>query len=685
MPTSVSVVIPTYNPSEALREAIDSALAQTQPPREVIVVDDGSTVDTSWVPAAYGSRIRFLRKANGGPASARNAGCRLAVGDLIAFLDADDAWEPKKLAVQTAVFARHQDVGLVYGPVTRVDRDGRPALEAGASPYRPSGRIAEALFLKNVVPTSTVMIRRRCLDETGGFDEDPRLISVEDYDLWLRMAERYEAVCVEQPLVRYRLHPAGISRNTNRSYSGERLVVEKAVARRAAHAPVRRAVLRRRLAQLHLEWGQEHFQANAFGEARQQFIRALRYVPWHPTAWAFALGSCGGQPLADGVRGLRRARAARREAKAARTQRVVHVLFSLHTGGAEHLALDLLARLDPHRYERHVVSLTGDGPLADRFRAEGMVVHVVHKRPGVDAALWIRLWRLLRTVRPDVVHTHNVTPWLYAGPAAWACGARLIHTEHSNLFAHQGRLRLAERWLAGVTDAIVCDSEKVKRQLVDEQGLPEEQLVTIVNGIDVARFGRPGDAQAVRCTLGINGATPVIGTVGRLAPVKDHETLLEAFRLAAPQLPGAVLLIVGDGPVRAGLEARAQALGVADRVKFLGRRTDVAELLEIFDVFVLSSASEGMPLTILEAMAAGKPVVSTRVGGIPEIIEDGRTGLLVPARSPGALADALTRLAQDRMLQHTLGRAARDRVRAQHTLDHMVQAYESLYASVTGQ
>jgi glycosyltransferase involved in cell wall biosynthesis len=166
----VSVIIPAYNPSAALREAVESALGQTHPSVEVIVVDDGSTADTSWVPAAYGGRIRYVRKANGGPASARNAGLALARGTYVAFLDADDVWEPGKLAAQVEAMERHPAAGLAYGPVLRIDGQGRPQ-GVRRSPQARSGLIAGELFMKNFVPTSTVMVRRACFEAAGRFDE----------------------------------------------------------------------------------------------------------------------------------------------------------------------------------------------------------------------------------------------------------------------------------------------------------------------------------------------------------------------------------------------------------------------------------------------------------------------------------------------------------------------------------
>jgi sugar transferase (PEP-CTERM/EpsH1 system associated) len=672
MPLSVSVIIPTYNPAATLREAIDSALAQTQPPREVIVVDDGSTQDTSWVPAAYGGRIRFVRQSNGGPASARNAGCRLAAGECLAFLDADDVWEPEKLAMQSAALAASPRAGLVYSPAARIDRAGRPVPAPGPEPLRPSGRIAEALFEQNVIPTSTVMIRRACLEAVGWFDEDPRLISVEDYDLWLRIAERFEVLGIERPLVRYRVHPAGISRNTDRSYGGERLVLEKAVARRAGTAPVPPGRWRRRLAQLYFEWGHEHFHADRLREARGKLWTAWRLQPSRLDRLGFAAAACLGRGLIGRVRALRRP-----APEGPRRRRIAHVLFSLETGGAEHVALDVLRRLPPQDYDRHVIGLTGPGPLAEEFRRAGITVHVLRKREGVDVPLWLALTALLRRERFDIVHTHNVTPWFYAGPAAALAGARLVHTEHSNLLPAQRRLMAAERWLARLTRWVIADSEEVRRGLV-RQGVPAGALRTVHNGIDTARFAAPAPS-AARTALSLNGAEPVVGIVARLVEIKDFPTLFEAFRTVLRTVPRAVLLVVGDGPLRSALEAEAARLGIAGQIQFLGRRTDIPDIVAALDLFVLCSLSEGLPLTVLEAMAAGVPVVATDVGALREAVQEGRTGLLVPPRSPARLAEAIIALLRDPARRRAMGEEAARLTRARFDLAQMVAGYEAAY------
>ena len=696
----VSVVIPTYNTAaEYLRASIDSALGQSYRPLEVIVVDDGSTLDTRWIAEAYGKRIRYVRKENGGPASARNLGIRLAGGEYIALLDADDVWEHDKVEAQMTLFARQPSLGLVYSLAAAMDSAERPIRRSAADKPKYAGRIFRQLFMRNFIGTSAAIVYRRCFQEVGGFDEAKELISVEDYDMWLRIVERYEVAYVGRPLVTYRMHERGISRDTARSYLGERLVIERAVARHAATRPISRRLLQRRFARLFFECGLEYWSGNKRLDARVQFLESLRHAPWNLKAWGYCAATFLGDEGAEVVRRVKRALICRGPVQAGAVpvspkrppgaatspdgarMRLMHVLFSLQTGGAEHVVLNLARKLNPERYELHVCSLSGEGELAPEFRRLGVRVHTLIKRSGIDLTLCVTLTRLFRRERIQIVHTHNVAPWLYAGLAAKLSGAALYHTEHSNVFAHQRALLLAERVLAAFTRVIISDSDKVKRQLVERQGIPSRKIVTIVNGIETSLFRNEheADKEQARRAIGVNGAAPVIGTVGRLAAVKDQQTLLEAFRQIVSHYPEALLLIVGEGPMRQELEDQTRSLGLGAHVKFLGRRSDIPELLRLLDVFVLSSVSEGLPLTVLEAMAAGVPVVATDVGGLCEVVTDRETGLLVPPRSPTHLAAAVVTLLNDHAMRTAIRHMARQRVRTRFDLDQMVQAYEAAY------
>jgi glycosyltransferase involved in cell wall biosynthesis len=361
--------------------------------------------------------------------------------------------------------------------------------------------------------------------------------------------------------------------------------------------------------------------------------------------------------------------------------RVLHVLNTLQIGGAEVLVLNLAQGYDRSRFDLRVASLGEDGAIGARLRAIGVPTFALGRRPGLDPALVGKLVGLCRREAIEVVHSHNVAPWLYAGPAGRWAGAAVCHTEHSSLLPAQRALWRAERVLATLTRAVICDGDSVRRQLVDQQGLPARKVITIHNGVDLAASAPAADRLAQRRAAGIDGAGPVIGAVARLEPVKDQAMLVRAFTQVLAAEPRARLVLVGDGGQRRALQDQVAAAGIAAHVVFLGARADVAALLPLFDVFALSSLSEGLPLTILEAMAAGLPCVATAVGAVAEAIVADQTGLLVPARDAAGFAAALLTLVRDPARARQMGHAGQQRARAHFDLRVMIRRYQDLWAA----
>jgi len=364
---------------------------------------------------------------------------------------------------------------------------------------------------------------------------------------------------------------------------------------------------------------------------------------------------------------------------------VVHVLHTLEVGGTENGVVNLVTALAVHA--RHsVVAVTTSGPLARRLPA-GVAVHVLGKRPGLDPAAVVRLVRLLRRLRPDVVHSRN---WgaFDAVPAARLAGVRaVIHGEHGREAAdpegRDGRRNRVRRLLAPLVSQWVTVSDDLRRWLVERVGIPAARVVTIHNGVDTTRFVE-GDRERAREALGLPPASPVVGTVGRLDPVKDHLGLVDAFRRIRARRPDAVLVIAGDGPLRDALRRAVTAAGLGAAVRLLGERADVPRVLAALDVFVLPSLAEGISNTVLEAMACGLPVVATRVGGNPELVEDGVTGRLVAARQPAALSAAVLEYLDDPVLARLHGKAGRQRAVAEFSLERMATRYLALYRRVGG-
>ena len=342
--------------------------------------------------------------------------------------------------------------------------------------------------------------------------------------------------------------------------------------------------------------------------------------------------------------------------------------------------LDLARGLASRGHRVTVISLAEGGALRGAF-APITVETVARRRDGIDPTLVVRLAARLAALSVDVVHTHNPLALSYGAPAArLARVPRVVHTKHGANPSERRRTVGARRLLARLCDAFVAVSPETAEVARVLDRVREPRLVTIANGIDVGAFARDPAARArVRAELGVGDAC-LVGTVARLAPEKNHVGLVAAM---APLLgPSVHLAIVGDGPERAAIE-RAIAPALRPFVHLTGARHDVPALLSAFDLFALSSTTEGLPLAVPEAMAAGLPVVATAVGGLPSVLREGITGLLVPAGDEAALGRALGALIADPARRERLGRAARDDAAARFSLARVVDAYEALYAAST--
>lgn len=361
---------------------------------------------------------------------------------------------------------------------------------------------------------------------------------------------------------------------------------------------------------------------------------------------------------------------------------IVHVLSSFGVGGQERVALDLAIGQKARGHRVAVLSLAPppDGAMADEFREHGIAVGRVAKRAGLDVTLVPRLVRALREHRADVVHTHNPLPLIYGAPAARLAGAAAIHTKHGMNPGSRGH-RMLRRAAAQLTHAFVAVSETTQAQARAQHDAPLGRLHVIANGIRLDRYHPDASARALaRTELGLGDAW-VVGTVGRLDEYKNQALLVRAMApLLSPQVR---LVIVGDGSTRAQVEAEVAKLPEPRWVVMTGRRMDVPKLMPTFDVFALSSKTEGLPLVVPEAMAAGLPIVTTAVGGLPGVIDEGSTGLLVPVDEQ-ALRAALDRLARDHALARRMGEQARTTALARYSSERMVDAYLELYRQARG-
>lgn len=347
------------------------------------------------------------------------------------------------------------------------------------------------------------------------------------------------------------------------------------------------------------------------------------------------------------------------------------------------LAVDLAIALHGRGVESSVLGLSGGGRLEARLRDAGVPFHLVGDSRYLSPATHWAVGRALRRLRPTVVHSHHLPALLNAGPAArFACGARVVHTEHAHIYLdEQPRARTLLRFAVRMADVVTLVGAALQPYYADVVGIPTSRLRVVVNGVDTARFRSvpPEQVRARRRAAGLPECGVLVGAVGRIAAVKNYPLLLRAVADARVDGVPVKAVVVGDGEDRASVEALAAELALGDGATFLGWRTDVADLVGLFDVLAVTSLSEALPLVVLEAMSAGVPVVSTAVGEIPRVLGEGEAGILVPLDDAPAFAAALRRLAGDAGVRQALGAAGRARIEREYSQDAMVDAYVGLY------
>jgi glycosyltransferase involved in cell wall biosynthesis len=355
-------------------------------------------------------------------------------------------------------------------------------------------------------------------------------------------------------------------------------------------------------------------------------------------------------------------------------------------GGAEVLAARLARQLR-HRFSFLFVCLDDLGPLGEELRRDGFPVHILRRRPGLDYHCAFHLAGLLRRERVDVIHAHQYTPFFYG------ILARLFYRSPAVLFTEHGRhypdyprrkRMLLNRVLLQGRDRVVGVGEAVRQALIQNEGIKANRVRVIYNGINLSPFAvKAPDRDVVRKEMNVGPADLAIVQVARLDYLKDHATAVRTLEQVVRSRPDARLVLVGDGPERTKIEDQLRQRGLEDKVRLLGLRQDVARLLAAADLFLLTSISEGIPLTVIEAMAAGLPVVATAVGGMAEIVEHGQTGLLAPSGDHAALAEHILRLAEDPDLRVRMGEHGRQRAVEMFSESQMHDGYCRLYEELS--
>jgi len=358
--------------------------------------------------------------------------------------------------------------------------------------------------------------------------------------------------------------------------------------------------------------------------------------------------------------------------------RVLYLSHAFAVGGAEEMVLNLVRHLPP-QYVPAVACIHEAGPIGLEIERTGVPFKVLGLKPGVLRPFDVlRLRDFLYECQPDIVHTFLLTGSLYGRFAAMMARVPVVIGTEVNVYEKKRKLHaLAERWLMRDTDAVVASAESVRDFYIKQVKADPSKVEVIYNAVDWAQLQATVSRAEMRASIDVPLDAPLLTIIARLTEQKGHRILLDA--LVRSDLARAHLLVVGDGPLRQSLESQAANLGLSARVRFVGARRDLGNILAATDVFVMPSFWEGLPLAMVLAMGAGVPVVATRVAGIPEVVQDGVTGLLVPPGDSGELGAALSRVVNDDTTRVLLGQAARAFVGPRFGVDGYVHSVTALY------
>lgn len=359
--------------------------------------------------------------------------------------------------------------------------------------------------------------------------------------------------------------------------------------------------------------------------------------------------------------------------------RVVYLAHTLAVGGAEEMILNLIRYL-PAEYERAVVCIGSPGPIGQEVEKTGYPFRSLGLQPGLLRPFdLIRLQQFLHDAEPTIVHTFLLTASLYGRFASMLARVPIVIGTEVNIYERKRPLhRLAERWLMQRTDAVVASAGSVRDFYVDQIGADPDKVVVIYNAVDWSQLQTTMSRDEMRAELGVPLDVPVAGIIARLTEQKAHRVLFDAM-IAKPELSRLHLLAVGDGELRKELQGRVEQLGLSSRVHFAGARRDLGNVLGAIDMFVMPSLWEGLPLSLVLAMGAGLPVIASRVAGIPEVVHDNVSGLLVDPGDVAQLSNAMTRVLQDDTLRVLLSQEARAFVRPRFGVDGYIASVTSLY------
>jgi len=361
--------------------------------------------------------------------------------------------------------------------------------------------------------------------------------------------------------------------------------------------------------------------------------------------------------------------------------KILRIVNSLDIGGLEHGVVNVALRLDKNRFDQIFCCLRGKGVLFRKLESRGISVVALNKQKGLGLDLPFKIRKLIKKYNPDIIQMHNTDPFQQGMLASiFLPNLIKIRTDH-NSFASpiSKRVLFFNRILSKYCNKTIVVSNKLKRNFIVYGKIDPDQLQVIHNGTDLNKVNGKTNVRKVRNSLGAGENSPIVTYVGTLRDEKKPDVLVKSFSIVAKQLPNAILWLIGDGPLKKDLVNLATNQGISKQVKFLGFRNDVYDLIKASDLIALSSRSEGISQTIMEAMACSKPVVATKVGGNSELVRNGKTGILVHSNSPEALAEAIAKLLKNNKLANKMGKEGRKRVEKYFNLDRTVSEYEKVY------
>lgn len=724
-PLKVSVIIPLYNKAPYVRRALDSVSAQTFADFEVIVVDDGSTDDGPAIARDYGDpRCRLIQQTNAGPGAARNAGVAQAKGELIAFLDADDEWLPEYLAESVRRLEQYgsSTASITSGYIEYPDQASteplwrKRGITGAVHRVRPEMSPSQVVSMLAYMSPCTTVVRAEVIRKWGGFHED-RCVFGEDAQLWLKVLLNETVAFNLRPLACFHREASGLSKNLNGVRPVEPFLNDAREVEDACPAALRDllsrvlAIRAAKTACVLGYWG--HWR-----EARalvQKFNGAKNWrLPYHlPAA---VCSTPVGSALGASWRATQKVFA--RHVDVDQTSRINgngHKSKALSELGPHSATLKLVCLVeatninavaknvlefyraarelngksaDVTPIELSVVTFDRAGSSAEFVEAArglGLEVDVISERGRFDRSILRALRTIINRRRPDIVVTHQVKSHFLVRLSG-------LHRKYPWVAFNHGytttdrKMQLynrLDRSSLPHADRVVTVCQAFAREL-ESKGIRGHRISVLHNSIRPEPSTSEAEAADLRKHLGIKPDEKVILAVGRLSKEKAQIDLIRAFGELHRTNPAlkAKLVIAGDGPERAQLEASARTLEIADQIVFAGQVANMQPYYAIADLLVNASHSEGSPYILLEAMAAGVPIVATAVGGVPEILTDGENALLVPPLDARAMAQSIEEVLCDKELAQKFSTKARALITTRFAPEIYVQKLVEIYQTV---